>query len=68
VDLALVKSIRIPGVTSSGADLQLRLEAFNVFDTVNLFNPVRNLADPLFGKSTTALPGRILQFSARFAF
>ena len=51
----------------SGADLQLRLESFNAFDTLNLFNPVNNLADPLFGKSTSALSGRILQFSARFS-
>jgi hypothetical protein len=68
VDVALIKGFRIPGVLGNGADVQLRLEAFNAFDTVNLFNPVNNLADPLFGRSNTALPGRILQFSARFAF
>ena len=50
------------------ADMQLRFEAFNAFNTVNLFNPVNNLADPLFGKSTTALPGRIFQVSGRLAF
>jgi hypothetical protein len=63
VDLALVKGFRV-----SRADVQLRLESFNVFDTVNLFNPVNNLVDPLFGRSTTALPGRIFQVSARLAF
>ena len=63
VDLALVKSFQV-----QGRDLQLRLEAFNAFDTVNLFNPVNNLADPLFGRSTDALPGRILQISGRIAF
>jgi hypothetical protein len=68
VDLALVKGFRVPFVVGSGADVQLRLEAFNAFDTLNLFNPVNNLADPLFGRSTTALSGRILQFSARFTF
>jgi hypothetical protein len=68
VDLALIKGFRVPWVTGSGADVQLRLEAFNAFDNVNLFNPVNNLSDPLFGRSTTALPGRIIQFSARFAF
>jgi hypothetical protein len=68
VDFALIKGFRIPFLIGSGADVQLRLEAFNAFDTVNLFNPINNVADPLFGKSTTALPGRILQFSARFAF
>jgi hypothetical protein len=44
-------------LSGKGAELQFRLEAFNAFDTTNLFNPINNLADPLFGKSTTALPG-----------
>jgi hypothetical protein len=63
VDLALIKGFKI-----QAADIQLRLEAFNAFDTVNLFNPVNNLADPLFGKSTQALPARIIQVSARVGF
>jgi hypothetical protein len=68
VDVALVKSIHVPGITSRGADVQLRLEGFNVFNTVNLFNPVGDLSNALFGKSTTALPGRIVQVSGRLAF
>jgi hypothetical protein len=67
VDLALVKSLHF-GITSRGGDVQLRLEAFNAFDTLNLFNPQNNLANPLFGRSTDALPGRIIQLSARLAF
>jgi hypothetical protein len=68
VDFALVKSIHMPVFTSKGSDLQLRLESFNALNTVNLFNPVNDLQSPLFGKSTSALPGRIVQLSARFAF
>ena len=68
VDLALVKTIHTPWMSGKGSELQFRLEAFNAFDNTNLFNPVNNLADPLFGRSTTALPGRILQVSARFGF
>jgi hypothetical protein len=68
VDLALVKGIHVPGITSRGADLQLRLEAFNTFNTVNLFNPQSNMASAVFGRSTDALPGRIVQVSARFQF
>jgi hypothetical protein len=63
VDLALIKGFKV-----SRADVQLRLESFNLFDTVNLFNPVNALQDPLFGKSTTALNGRILQLSGRLGF
>jgi len=68
VDVALVKSVHIPGITSKGADLQLRLESFNVLDTVNLINPANDLSNALFGKSTGALPGRIIQLAARFQF
>jgi len=68
VDLALVKSIHVPFVTSKGADIQLRLESFNLFNTVNLFNPIGDLSNPNFGKSTSALPGRIVQFGLRFQF
>jgi hypothetical protein len=35
---------------------------------VNLFNPQSNMASAVFGRSTDALPGRIVQVSARFQF
>ncbi|HUG52278.1 MAG TPA: carboxypeptidase regulatory-like domain-containing protein [Vicinamibacteria bacterium] len=63
VDVALIKSFRV-----TRADVQLRLESFNLFNTVNLFNPVNDLSNPLFGRSTTALPGRIIQVSGRIGF
>jgi hypothetical protein len=63
VDLALIKGFKI-----SRADLQLRLESFNLFNTVNLNNPTANLADPTFGRSTSALSGRIIQVSGRVQF
>jgi hypothetical protein len=68
VDLALVKSFRVPWIIGNGADFQVRIEAFNAFNTTNLFNPDGNLANGTFGKSTDALPGRIVQFSARVSF
>ena len=68
VDLALVKTIHVPFFTSQGADLQLRVESFNLFNTVNLANPIGDLSNPNFGKSTAALPGRIVQFGLRFQF
>jgi len=67
VDMALVKAIRIPRL-GRASDLQLRVEAFNLFNTVNLNNPTNDLSNPNFGKATSALPGRIVQFSARFQF
>lgn len=68
VDLALMKTFRVSGVAGRAADVQLRIESFNAFDTMNLAIPEGNLASPLFGKSTSALPARIVQFSGRIAF
>ena len=63
VDLALVKAFKV-----RSSELQLRLESFNAFDTVNFLNPVNDLQNALFGRSTTVLPGRIIQVSGRIAF
>jgi Carboxypeptidase regulatory-like domain/TonB dependent receptor-like, beta-barrel len=67
VDLMLGKVIRTPGVSSDGS-LQLRLETFNLFNTLNLNNPDNNMINTTFGRSTSAQPGRIVQFSTRFSF
>ena len=63
VDLALIKGFKI-----SRADLQLRLESFNLFNTVNLQQPVGDLQNPAFGRSTSSLAGRIIQVSGRVQF
>jgi hypothetical protein len=69
VDFVLVKGIRTPWVIGTGGgDLQLRLELFNAFNTLNLSNPDNNMISSLFGKSTSAQAGRIVQFSTRFSF
>ena len=48
---------------------RLKLDATNLLNTVNLQNPVNNLADPLFGRSVSAAsPGRIIQVSGRVQF
>src|SRR5262249_48790869 len=56
VDVSLIKSFDIPWFTGKGATLQVRLEGFNIFNTLNLTNPVNDMSNPLFGKSTSALP------------
>lgn len=50
--------------------LDLRAEAFNVFNFVNFANPVSNLsAGPAFGQITrVATAPRVLQFAAKFTF
>jgi hypothetical protein len=67
VDVSLVKSFKVP-LGSGEGDFQIRLESFNALNTVNLFNPNGNISSGTFGRSTGVLPGRIVQFSTRFAF
>ena len=72
VDLSLIKSFRIPWFagagSNEGANLQLRIEGFNVFNTLNLTNPVNDMSSPLFGKSVSALPARSFQLAGRLSF
>jgi len=68
VDLVLARVIRTPWMFGAGGSLQLRLESFNVFNNLNLNNPDNNMINATFGRSTSAQPGRIVQFSTRFSF
>jgi hypothetical protein len=68
VDLSLIKAFRVPWVNGPGADAQFRIEAFNFLNNLNLTQPEGNMAAPLFGRSSSALAGRIVQFSGRFTF
>jgi hypothetical protein len=51
--------------------VQLRLEAFNLLNTVNPDNPVATMNSPDFGKITQLAPGlapRILQLAVKYLF
>ncbi|HXW06382.1 MAG TPA: TonB-dependent receptor [Vicinamibacterales bacterium] len=67
VDFALIRSITVPAFGRNGV-VQLRLETFNLFNTTNLLPPQSNLTSAAFGRSTDALPGRIVQLGARISF
>jgi hypothetical protein len=47
---------------------EFRAEFFNLFNRTNLQNPVGNLADGNFGRSTTAFGGRNVQFGIKVIF
>jgi hypothetical protein len=75
VDLAVARSFVIAGER----EIQLRLEAFNVLNTVNLYLPNSDLSLALqpdgtfskssaFGKSTQAFEPRVLQAAIKFSF
>lgn len=63
-DLALSKSFGLGGPT----DLQVRVEAFNVFNRVNFNNPNATFGTSNFGRVTGADPMRRIQVGARLTF
>jgi hypothetical protein len=66
VNAALLKNITF----SESIRVQLRAEAFNLFNNVNFFNNTQlaSINSPTFGQITSAGDPRILQFGARFEF
>lgn len=48
--------------------LQLKVEAYNALNNVNLYLPVADLSLPTFGKSTQAFEPRNLQLGVKFTF
>jgi hypothetical protein len=62
-DLSLFKNFGIGRAT-----LQLRLEAFNVFNEVRFERPNFIIGTPTFGQITAAGDGRLLQLGVKFLF
>jgi hypothetical protein len=67
-DLSLFKNVELGWFGQRNATIQLRLEAFNVFNAVNLNNPVAALQNPLFGTVTSARDSRVIQLGVKFRF
>jgi hypothetical protein len=72
VDLTLMKGFGLPKmpVLGESARIELRMDAFNVFNNLNL-NPAsisNNIASSNFGTLSSALAARVLQIGARFSF
>jgi len=73
-DLSLFKNITFP-IGGRQTTFQIRVEAYNVFNTLNLANPNANVANTNFGRVTAlrtpggGLPGsRLIQLGAKFIF
>lgn len=65
LDLSVFKDVPL----SQGLRLQLRLEAYNITNTVNFGNPNGALGNPAFGRiSTTIGTPRQMQFAAKLIF
>ncbi len=63
--LSLTKGLRLPGRLGR---VQVRAEAFNVFNQVNFGAPEARLINPNFGRILTAGDPRIVQLALRWGF
>lgn len=68
VDLALMKLYRTPFLGREKGELQVRAEAYNAFNRVNLGGISSNMAAANFGRVTGAGNARRFQFGLRFSF
>lgn len=64
VDLSLFKDIK----AGERLDMQFEADAFNLFNRVNLYNPIGDMGSPQFGRSTTAFPARQIQLGLKVLF
>jgi Carboxypeptidase regulatory-like domain len=67
VDLGFIKDSPFPWVGTRGK-LQLRVDAFNIFNRVNLFNVIGDLNSATFGRSTGTFQPRVIQFGVRVSY
>jgi hypothetical protein len=73
-DLSLFKNVTVPLFGNRAQTFQFRIEAYNVFNTLNLQNPNTNTAATNFGRVTAVrapagLPGaRLVQLGVKFMF
>jgi hypothetical protein len=63
-DLSLFKDFRLP----FNSRIQVRAEAFNLFNRVNLQRPNGNMAQPTFGRSTQSFAAREIQLAIKLIF
>jgi outer membrane receptor protein involved in Fe transport len=64
VDFSLFKKIPM----AERYSMEFRAEFFNLFNRVNLYQPIANLTSANFGLSQQAFDPRVIQFGLRFAF
>lgn len=68
VDASITKGFHLPAIRGEASLFEFRIDAFNLFNDVNLSSPSTNVTTTTFGQSQGALSGRILDMQARFSF
>ena len=71
-DFSLFKNFEVPSATARRSRVQVRIEAFNIGNWVNLNNPSGNLTGGTFGRVTSARTGtggpRVFQLALKYIF
>ncbi len=67
-DFSLFKDVKLPWFTAEGSKLQLRAEAFNLFNHTNYTNPNTTLTSVNLGRTFSTYSNRQIQFGLKFIF
>lgn len=69
-DVTGVKGFGLPKmrVLGESARFELRANAYNLFNQLNLYAPVNTITDPHFGRGGSVLSGRTVELEAHFKF
>lgn len=68
VDFSLFKDIALPWFTAEGSKLQIRFEAFNLFNHTNFNAPSLNFNSSNMGKTFNAAANRQVQIGVKYIF
>ncbi|MGH9345584.1 MAG: hypothetical protein ACRD19_17690 [Terriglobia bacterium] len=68
INTELAKGFKIPWFTREGATLEIRADFFNLFNRVNLTQPVSDLSSSLFAHSTSQNLPRATQVGVHINF
>ena len=70
VDATVTKAFGLPTLPVLGeqARLEIRANAYNLFNKLNLFDPETNVQAPLFGRARKVLGARTVELEAHFRF
>ena len=70
LDLAATKAFGLPStkILGEGARIEIRANAFNLFNKLNLANIDNNITDSNFGRANSALGSRTIEGEFHFKF
>lgn len=71
VDLRFTKTFRVPRLINSSSksqNLEVNIDAFNLFNHTNPESYIGVMTSPFFGRANAALAARTLQFSVRYRY